>query len=592
VSEPIERWIEAVSAAERRGEPLLAFDLAERGLEEHPDATWLRHRAVLALARSGSTFEAERRFAAYELATVDDEDVQALRARIAKDIALASSGAQRRRSAARAAALYRAIYERTHGYYPGVNSATMLLVAGAVGDAHSMAEEALARVGREDPPSYYSAATEAESLLVLGRPEAARDALHRAAQLNGGDHAALATTRRQLRLVCQVTGIDGAVLAEIAGPPVVHYCGHRIQDGAGSRFPASAEQVVAARIAEVLEGDRPGFAYGSLSSGADIMWAEALLERGAELHVVLPYATDEFVRTSVADSGGRWVERFHRCLGAAAAVTHATDDAYLGDDVLYSYASELAMGLALLRGRFVDSSVRQLAVWDGIAASGVAGTAADVATWTSRGHDVTVVAPGDGGGPPGAQPTEPAPSGRVIRAMIFADVKGFSKLTDEQLPRFNEEVLGRLAHVLDRHSEAIGHRNSWGDAIYAVLSDVTSAAACALDLQAAVRSIDLVASRLPPHLGLRLGAHVGPVFPVQDPIFGGRAYMGAHVSRTARIEPVTPPGAVYVTEPFAAALTLAHSRSSCEYVGHIPAAKEYGRMRMYRLWERAEAVDA
>ena len=55
------------------------------------------------------------------------------------------------------------------------------------------------------------------------------------------------------------------------------------------------------------------------------------------------------------------------------------------------------------------------------------------------------------------------------------------------------------------------------------------------------------------------------------------------MSRTARIEPVTPPGAVYVTEPFAAALVLAGSdRFTCDYVGHMPLAKDYGRLRMYR----------
>ena len=102
-----------------------------------------------------------------------------------------------------------------------------------------------------------------------------------------------------------------------------------------------------------------------------------------------------------------------------------------------------------------------------------------------------------------------------------------------------------------------------------------------------MQSIDLDAARLPPHLALRLGCHVGPVFPIHDPVIGMPAFMGAHVSRTARVEPVTPPGAVYVTEPFAAALTLAESRCSCDYVGHIPTAKEYGRMRMYRLWERS-----
>jgi tetratricopeptide (TPR) repeat protein len=590
MSGSLEACMDAVSAAERRGEPLLAFDLAERGLEDHPDVLWLRHRAVLALARSGSTDEAARRFRAYGLAAVDDEDVQALRARIAKDIATASEGPERRPAAARAAELYRAIHDRTHGYYPGVNAATMLLVAGRTADAHAMADAVLTRIEHEEAESYYAAATEAESLLVLGQAEAAQEALSRAARLNGGDHAALATTRRQLRLVCTVSGLDDALLAEIAGPKVVHYCGHRIHKHENARFPAHAEPAVARRIADTLDGDPPGFAYGSLSSGADIMWAEALLARGAELHVVLPYATDEFVRNSVADSGAGWIERFDHCLGAATSVSHATDDAYLGDDVLYSYASELAMGLALLRARFVDSSVRQLAVWDRIATSDVAGTAADVATWTSRGRDVTVVSPGEATPAGAARPTTDAGSGRVIRAMIFADVKGFSRLTDEQLPRFADDVLGRLADVLDRHARTIEHRNSWGDALYVVLTDASSAAACALDLQAAMASIDLDALHLPSHLGLRLGVHVGPVFPVDDPVFGGPAFMGAHVSRTARIEPVTPPGAVYVTEPFAAALTLAQSRFSCEYVGHIPAAKDYGRMRMYRLWERTAAT--
>ena len=62
--------------------------------------------------------------------------------------------------------------------------------------------------------------------------------------------------------------------------------------------------------------------------------------------------------------------------------------------------------------------------------------------------------------------------------------------------------------------------------------------------------------------------------------------MGSHVSRTARIEPVTPPGSVFVTEPFAAALELAESPFRCDYVGHLPAAKDFGRLRMYRLRRR------
>lgn len=586
--EPREAWIGAVTAAERRGELLSAFDLAERGLEEYPDDVWLRHRAVLALARSGATEEAQRRFDAYGLVSVDEADPQALQARIAKDLALATKGVERREEARRAAELYAGIFDRTGWSYPGLNAATLMLVAGAADEARQLDERVLAAAAGEDQEDYYVAATEAEALLVLGRIAEARLALERAAALHGGDYGALSTTRRQLRLICSESGLDEEILAVIAGPSVVHYCGHRVApvDGEG-RFPAEAEPLVKARIVAEIERDRPGFAYGSLASGADILFAEALLAVGAELHVVLPFAAEEFVRSSVEDGGPGWVERFHRCLAAAASVSYATDDAFLGDDVLYRYASELAMGLAVLRSRFLDAPVRQIAVWDGGPARGEAGTAVDVARWERSGHPATIIAPTDvplpAVAPDAASPRPGDSPSRVVRALLFSDIKAFSKLTDEQLPRFATHVLGALARALEPHAEAIEYRETWGDAIYLVVRDPVSAAGCALDLQDALEGLNLAALRLPEHLALRLGGHVGPVFPVRNPIMDSPAFMGSHVSRTARIEPVTPPGSVFVTEQFAAALTLENSRFGCDYVGHIPAAKDLGRLRMYRL---------
>src|SRR5207248_588496 len=103
-------WFDAVVAAERRGELLTAVDLAERGLEARPGDVALRYRAVLALARAGSTGEAARRFAEYELDRLADEDAQALGARIAKDVALAADGDERRRLALSSAELYAAIF--------------------------------------------------------------------------------------------------------------------------------------------------------------------------------------------------------------------------------------------------------------------------------------------------------------------------------------------------------------------------------------------------------------------------------------------------------------------------------------------------
>lgn len=587
---PVETWLDAVKSAERSGELLTAVDLADKGLGEYPDELWLKHRAVLALARAGATDEAARRFARHGLDSSDEEDVAALGARIAKDLALASPETDRRAEAVRARDLYQAIYERTRGYYPGINAATLSLVAGERERAHRLARDVLKLVRREGESSYYAAATEGEAQLLLGDAPAAREALGRAAALHDGDYGALATTRRQLRLVCELSGIDLGLLRVLAGPGVVHFCGHRIADVAEGRFPPSAEQEVAARIEAEVARRPPGYAYGSLASGADILCAEALLAHGAELHVVLPFARHEFIESSVALAGPMWVERFQRCLDAAANVSYATDDAFLGDDVLYRYGTELAMGLALLRARYLDAEVRQLAVWDGGPAFGEAGTAIDVATWQRHKRPVTIVEPLPGAPPPQSADKPLAPhgaGGRVVRTMLFGDIKGFSTLTDEQLPAFTTHVLGAFARVLELYCDRVLHRNTWGDALYAVLTDPAEAATCALDLQDAMTGIDLEAVGLPAHLALRLGAHVGPVFPTHDPVLDTQAFMGSHVSRTARIEPVTPPGAVYVTEPLAAALELdRHHELACDYVGHMPAAKDYGNLRMYRLRRR------
>ena len=305
------------------------------------------------------------------------------------------------------------------------------------------------------------------------------------------------------------------------------------------RFPAEAEDEVVAQIDAELTRDTPRYAYGSLASGADILWAEALLAHGAELHVVLPFAREAFIDSSVASSGPGWVARFQRCLGAAASVIYATENAFVPDDALYRYGSELAMGLALLRARYLDADVRQLAVWDGAGDLGEAGTARDIATWRATGLGVSVIAPG-----PAVAPAAPATeaSGRVVRAMLFADVKGFSKLADEQVPRVLQAVLGAFAAVLERYAHAIEHQNTWGDALYVVLTDPVAAAECALELQGAMAELDLRGLGLEDQLALRIGVHVGPVFPLEEPVLRTRAFTGSHVSRTARIEPVTPPG--------------------------------------------------
>ena len=111
------------------------------------------------------------------------------------------------------------------------------------------------------------------------------------------------------------------------------------------------------------------------------------------------------------------------------------------------------------------------------------------------------------------------------------------------------------------------HVNTWGDGLFLVFDTVMAAAGAAVALQAAFRAVDLRAAGLPEGLALRVGGHYGPVHAIRDPFLGRPGFLGREVTVAARIEPVTAPGSIFVSEPFAAALAIAGGgRFRCEPV--------------------------
>jgi class 3 adenylate cyclase len=90
-------------------------------------------------------------------------------------------------------------------------------------------------------------------------------------------------------------------------------------------------------------------------------------------------------------------------------------------------------------------------------------------------------------------------------------------------------------------------------------------------------------------LQLRVALHVGPVYPTTDPITGLPKVTGTHVSRAARLEPLTPPGEIYASEAFAALAALSNIQEfTCEYVKRLDWAKRYGTFPTYVLRRRPE----
>ncbi|HEX3862088.1 MAG TPA: adenylate/guanylate cyclase domain-containing protein [Stellaceae bacterium] len=607
-----QEWMTAVRRCEREGELFRAYDLARQGLAEFPDDLVLKHRAVLCLASTGARQQAADLFDEFRLwqplrlslATPLGLDIAALRPRLLKDAALAASGGERTALLAAAGAAYAGLYREAlaagnlDAYYPGVNGATLHLLAGADDIAAALAREVLGQLSARPAgqKSYYEIASELEAELVLGdlakartHADAVRTAIHETAQK---DYRGLSSTVRQLRLIIAAKGLEAEWLDELTPPPVVHYVGHIIAaPGDRGRFPADQAVAVQTAITAALEEADARFGYGSLAAGADILFAEALLRRGASLHVVLPFDRDEFIETSVRAAGPDWVRRFGACYEQATTVRFATEDRYLGDDHLFSYCSELGMGLALLHAQHLSTVAKQIVVWDGQAAAGPVGTAIDMEHWRRTGMPQQVIPVGNGYRPP-PQPAPPRDGAeRRTRAMLFGDVKGFSQLHDDQLPAFITVLLGCCAQVIHRYQAQIQLVNTWGDGLFLVFDDAGAAADCALAMQEAMSTIDRGAHGLPLDMALRIGVHLGPVYAAADPILLRNNFFGAHVSRAARIEPVTPENCVYVTETMAAVLALYNAAAfSCEYVGMTEAAKHYGAMRMFLLNRRSPAA--
>lgn len=587
------------------GEFFRSYDLAREAFEASPEHMAFAHLAVLSLADAGAVEMALTKFAVFGLDRCEDLEARSLLARLNKDLGFAASGARRLAFHEQARAIYEEAYRHAtdpaQAYYPGVNAASLALWCGDVAGSGRLATEVLSllkELPRTDSVSerYWRLATEAEACLILRRLEEVKELLASLHALAAENYAQVATTIRQLHRIVVALGLPHDVLRVLVLPATIHYSGHIIAaSGKAGRFLAEEEPVVRGKIEELLAAQNVGAGYGSLAAGADILFAESLLARGAALHVILPFTIADFIKFSVAPAGEAWVGRFDACLAGARSVRYATEDAFLHHDRLFQYSSHLAMGLAVLAARHMQSPVMQCALWDGVATRGIAGTVSDLQTWRKTGYPQHILRCGGREGEEDltfVAPDKPqGDAGREIRAMLFGDLHGFSKLTDTELPLFAAHIMGPFSEVIHAFRGRTSFVNTWGDGIFVVLEDVCAAADWALTMQERMKHIDLVPAGLPADLQLRLGGHLGPVYQLMDPVLERINFYGSHVSRAARIEPVTPEGCIYVTETFAAILALNDSRNfACDYAGYTEMAKHYGRLRIFLLRRVTEDV--
>jgi class 3 adenylate cyclase len=344
--------------------------------------------------------------------------------------------------------------------------------------------------------------------------------------------------------------------------------------------------------------------FSSAASGSDIIFAEQMLARGAELHIVLPFHLDDFYCTSVdfgLDQMSSWRERCDRVLASAADIHYATQEHFLGDESLFEFANTLMAGLAVLRARELEAEPHALAVVEAGAETHArqrtGGAAQFLQSWQKSARSAQIIdlaplreqvasPPNRGDGVPDETARQPLRGNgrRRIKAMFFADVKGFSKLDEEQAPAFFEHFLSEVARLIANVDEKPIFQNTWGDGLFLVFNGAVPCAEFASSLLQGIEALHWTRWGLPEDTTLRIGLHAGPVYPRKDRVLGRQNYFGSHVNRAARIEPVTTPGCAFTTEQFAALLAVrADHPFRCEYVGVEQLAKEYDRCRLYRL---------
>lgn len=520
--------------------------------------------SIIAHARSGALERAEQLFAEAGLDRVqDDPAVLSVRGRLLKDRALAAKGTERKRLYLKAAQAYARAAEIGGATYPLINAATLSLLAGRQPQAQTLARRVLAALAakpEEAETPYWRAATKAEAQLLLGETPAAKDSLREAIALAPRAFEDHASTLRQFELILRALRESRAWLDPFRPPRALHFAGH-------INIPLLRGNVQD-QIRDFVRRERIGFGFGALAAGADILIAEALLEAGAELHLVLPVLAPRFRQSSVARFGGDWASRFDQVAQRAATI-HALDTEPNGASFLaVGLAAEIAMGKAVMLAEALMTESVQLV----LLATGPR-RADDFSTtiagaWRESGRRQHLIPVRRRMGT-AKRTRRTANASARLTAVLRLEFPGADAIN------LNRVVLPRLAKIFspDRNLTVPAR---WVDqAVIAGFSTPRAAAKAALAAVAALKRAS----------GIRCAAHYGFAQIGPDPFGGKPLLLGPAAELPAEIAASTPAGAVHVSEDFAAALCAgpASGRPRVEFIGELPDGRSGEALRLFSL---------
>lgn len=487
--------------------------------------------------------------------------------------------------------LYTYTRERRHG----VAAAVLHRLVGDVATGQALARE-LSQVSRGRPAeSPADMVGEGMLCVLLGETAQAADRFAQARRTVGGHHVLLADAVFDLKLLARAgQPVPEDVFVALRPPVIALFVADPLWDAAGALPTPEREEALRLALIRQIEELDVEIAYGLVSAGPELLFLEAMLDRRAEVNLLLPFQADDIRRSLMASAGPGWVRRFDNVMTLASAVHLVTDEPSLGDEELVRYAHRVMDGSARMRAGALETDPHLIAAIDLDADGERTSAMRFVDAWGDPARlrilDVT------------RTPAPCAPvSLRHLRTMLFADIVGYSQIPDEKLPHFWEY----LCAIRDAVGDGLQTPNlteSWGDALYIAMDSARALAELAHTLTDAFADLDATSFGLDRALSLRIGLHAGPVYLGRHPMTGRDIVFGSHVNRAARIEPITVPGCIYASQNFVALLVSEESEREAEarilrqpyrppfqwvYLGVHALTKNFGTERIYHLTRTA-----
>lgn len=572
------------------GEPLLAYDVLSRGLQvfsekefsktEERLAIRLKQLLGLSLAQSGATARAQQILQKlYDQGWRDGETLGIL-GRTYKDLAMREKDPEIRAVRLEKAfqcylEAYRTSQENTNkqdAYYTGINAATLALIRGDAEQAEKIAQEVLTictecASGDFSPSttdSYWIDASMAEAYLILGKTDAAIDSYQRAVAKAKYNYRDISAMKRQAKLITEHLRLAFSFLEHSFTLPQIGVYLHR-----PAKDIERSDQEGVQDFSLQLKALNIGIGYVSVSGFQDLLFAEAMLDLpNSELHMVFPFTIEETRHLfDTTDSRMDWPRRFDNVIQKSAKHYELSHICSLGNECNHAFARAFTIGMATLRGRWLNTNVHFLN--DQVLSK-------ELEEEIGRGNTCMSVTQEK------HQAETPAKASRHIYAMMFADVKNYSNLHENQLLLFAHHFMQHTSQIIQPFSKSLLFKRTTGDGFFFVFDHLSDALDFALSFRTRVSELNWTEVGLPHSLKVRISLDAGPIFSYYDRVAGHMDVCGKYVIRAARLEPITPPGEIYASESFAAlAASEGLNQAEFAYAGRICLPKNFGTIPVY-----------